>query len=90
MQNCRFRAVEGFRILFQNAKTYRKIEEIGIGTNEDLSTLKGKTGVFEERHVGLHFGLGGKKDNSIHLDLVSADNQIYFDDKVIFNQKLRF
>ncbi len=38
--------------------------------------------------MGLHFGLGGKEDNSIHLDLVSADSQIYFDDKVIFNEKL--
>lgn len=40
--------------------------------------------------MGLHFGLGGKEDNSIHLDLVSADSQIYFDDKVIFNEKLLF
>ncbi|ACJ19066.1 hypothetical protein [Coxiella burnetii] len=75
---------------FQHAKTHRKIEEIGIGTNEGLPTLKGTTGVFEERHMGLHFGLGGKEDNSIHLDLVSADSQIYFDDKVIFNEKLLF
>ena len=72
---------------FQYHDTHRKIEEIGIGTNEGLLTLKGTSGGSEERHAGLHFGLGGKKNKSIHLDLISADSQIYFDEKMIFNDK---
>lgn len=49
---------------------HSNIEEIGIGTNEGITRLHGKNASFEEKHCGIHFGLGGKEDGTFHLDMM--------------------
>ncbi len=48
----------------------RRIEELGIGTNEGVKSLYARNAGFEERHCGLHLGLGGGAKGSHHLDLI--------------------
>ena len=76
-----------FLTYLDKAPSHRNIEEIGIGTNEGLKRLYPVNAAFAERHPGLHLGLGGKEKGSIHLDLVSNDSQIYFDNQVVFNNR---
>ncbi|WP_330544161.1 hypothetical protein V0242_09175 [Aeromonas hydrophila] len=56
-----------------------KIEEFGIGTNCGVSRLYGINAGFEERHPGLHLGLGGGAIGSHHLDLIFEGGDIFFD-----------
>ena len=58
------------------------IEELGIGTNYAVK-LHGINAGFEERHVGLHLGLGGGKTGSDHLDLIFQNGSLYFDNTQI-------
>lgn len=60
-----------------------KIEELGIGTNSAVTKLYGINAGFEERHVGLHLGLGGALSGSDHLDLICQDGTLFFDEKMI-------
>lgn len=62
----------------------RVIEEFGIGTNMNVN-LHGRNASFEERHAGVHLGLGGGERASHHLDLVFSSGKLFFDDKVIFD-----
>ena len=62
----------------------RIVEEFGIGTNLNVR-LHGRNASFEERHPGLHLGLGGGERGSHHLDLVFSSGTILFDDTVIFD-----
>ena len=54
---------EGFRRDFSTYldrhPNHRRIEEFGIGTNLGIRGLYGRNAGFEERHPGLHLGLGG-------------------------------
>ncbi|MBY0345498.1 MAG: hypothetical protein K2P98_01375 [Neisseriaceae bacterium] len=60
-----------------------KVEEFGIGTNCGVSTLYGINAGFEERHPGLHLGLGGGLLGSHHMDLIFKGGEIFFDEKGI-------
>ena len=60
------------------------VEEFGIGTNMNVN-LHGRNASFEERHAGLHLGLGGGQRASHHLDLVFSAGTLLFDDKVLFD-----
>ncbi len=62
-----------------------KVEELGIGTNEGVTKLYGINAGFEERHCGLHLGLGGGAVGSHHLDLIFDSGRIYFDEQKVFD-----
>ncbi|ODN43188.1 M29 family metallopeptidase [Piscirickettsia litoralis] len=65
----------------------RRIEELGIGTNEGVIQLHGRNAGFEERHCGLHLGLGGGAMGSHHLDLIFSSGSINFDKTQVFGGK---
>ena len=62
----------------------RIVEEFGIGTNM-MVNLHGRNASFEERHAGLHLGLGGGQRTSHRLDLVFSSGKILFDDHILFD-----
>ncbi|WP_338805071.1 leucyl aminopeptidase [Xenorhabdus griffiniae] len=64
------------------------IEEFGIGTNYGVKRLYGLNAGFEERHPGLHLGLGGGAMGSHHLDLIFEGGKLFFDKKNFFHNKL--
>ncbi|MBC8950201.1 leucyl aminopeptidase [Xenorhabdus sp. TS4] len=64
------------------------IEEFGIGTNYGVKRLYGLNAGFEERHPGLHLGLGGGAMGSHHLDLIFQGGNLFFDKKKFFHKKL--
>ncbi|PHM36598.1 leucyl aminopeptidase [Xenorhabdus innexi] len=59
------------------------IEEFGIGTNCGVKGLYGLNAGFEERHPGLHLGLGGGELGSHHLDLIFQGGKLFFDNTVV-------
>lgn len=63
----------------------RRIEELGIGTNEGVSQLYARNAGFEERHCGLHLGLGGGAKGSHHLDLIFNSGTLAVDGRVLFD-----
>ena len=68
----------------------RRIEELGIGTNEGIKSLYGRNSGFEERHCGLHLGLGGGAKGSHHLDLIFSSGVLAADRKPVFNGQFAF
>ncbi|PHM39737.1 hypothetical protein Xmau_02335 [Xenorhabdus mauleonii] len=58
------------------------IEEFGIGTNCGVKRLYGLNAGFEERHPGLHLGLGGGAIGSHHLDLIVQGGTLSFDENI--------
>ncbi|WP_063551150.1 hypothetical protein [Burkholderia territorii] len=64
---------------------HRRIEEFGIGTNLGIRALYGRNAGFEERHPGLHLGLGGGANGSHHLDLIFARGTLAFDERIVFD-----
>lgn len=63
----------------------RRIEELGIGTNEGVTQLYARNAGFEERHCGLHLGLGGGAKGSHHLDLIFSSGTLAVDQQVVFD-----
>lgn len=63
----------------------RRVEELGIGTNEGVKRLYARNAGFEERHCGLHLGLGGGARGSHHLDLIFASGTLAVDEQVVFS-----
>ncbi|ATP28728.1 leucyl aminopeptidase [Chromobacterium violaceum] len=61
------------------------VAEFGIGTNCGVKGLYGLNAGFEERHPGLHLGLGGGELGSHHLDLIFSGGRLRFGDKVFFD-----
>jgi len=68
----------------------RRVEELGIGTNEGVKALYARNSGFEERHCGLHLGLGGGAKGSHHLDLIFASGVLALDDKPVFDGQFAF
>ncbi|MGC5700220.1 leucyl aminopeptidase [Pseudomonas sp. NFXW11] len=68
----------------------RRIEELGIGTNEGIKSLYGRNSGFEERHCGLHLGLGGGAKGSHHLDLIFSSGVLAVDNKPVFDGQFAF
>lgn len=68
----------------------RRIEELGIGTNEGVTQLYARNAGFEERHCGLHLGLGGGAKGSHHLDLIFSNSILAVDNRVVFNGQFTF
>ncbi|EJE8516193.1 hypothetical protein M5252_004541 [Vibrio parahaemolyticus] len=73
-----------FNTYLNKCASNRIVEEFGIGTNLNVN-LHGRNASFEERHAGLHLGLGGGERASHHLDLVFSTGKILFDERVIFD-----
>jgi hypothetical protein len=72
--------------LFLDAHTdHRVIEEFGIGTNMGVPRLYGRNAGFEERHPGLHLGLGGGAAGSHHMDLIFSRGELAFDRHTVFD-----
>ncbi|WP_062389294.1 hypothetical protein [Pseudomonas abietaniphila] len=63
----------------------RRVEELGIGTNEGVTQLYARNAGFEERHCGLHLGLGGGAKGSHHLDLIFNSGTLTVDKRVVFD-----
>ncbi|SEQ76141.1 hypothetical protein SAMN03159444_02401 [Pseudomonas sp. NFACC02] len=63
----------------------RRVEELGIGTNEGVTRLYARNAGFEERHCGLHLGLGGGAKGSHHLDLIFDSGTLSVDKRVVFD-----
>lgn len=63
----------------------RRVEELGIGTNEGVTRLYARNAGFEERHCGLHLGLGGGAKGSHHLDLIFNSGRLAVDKRVVFD-----
>lgn len=68
----------------------KQIIEVGLGTNEGISTLYGRSAPFEERFCGLHLGFGGEAPGSLHCDFIFDQCSIYFDNQLIFDRGYRF
>ncbi|MGH8330286.1 MAG: leucyl aminopeptidase [Pseudomonas fluorescens] len=68
----------------------RRIEELGIGTNEGVKALYARNAGFEERHCGLHLGLGGGAKGSHHLDLIFSGGVLALDDEPVFDGRFVF
>ncbi|MDR8100034.1 leucyl aminopeptidase, partial [Burkholderia cenocepacia] len=64
---------------------HRRIEDFGIGTNLGIRGLYGRNAGFEERHPGLHLGLGGGENGSHHLDLIFARGTLSLDERIVFD-----
>ncbi|AOK13081.1 TPA: leucyl aminopeptidase [Burkholderia vietnamiensis] len=74
-----------FAAYLERHDNHRRIEEFGIGTNLGIRALYGRNAGFEERHPGLHLGLGGGANGSHHLDLIFARGTLAFDERIVFD-----
>ncbi|KGM29519.1 leucyl aminopeptidase (aminopeptidase T) [Photorhabdus luminescens] len=74
-----------FNLYLNHNHGNRIVEEFGIGTNTGVKALYGRNAGFEERHPGLHLGLGGGVKGSHHLDLIFSGGKIAFDQTVFFD-----
>lgn len=79
---------DDFSLYLNRCEGNRFIQEFGIGTNTHVN-LHGRNASFEERHSGVHLGLGGGERASHHLDLVFSSGTLIFDDRVIFDGAFR-
>ncbi|PKH23827.1 leucyl aminopeptidase [Enterobacterales bacterium CwR94] len=80
---------DDFNLYLNRCEGNRVVEEFGIGTNMHVN-LHGRNASFEERHAGVHLGLGGGQRASHHLDLVFSSGKLLFDDHVIFDGEFNF
>lgn len=76
---------QDFLLYLNNNEGNRIVEEYGIGTNSGVRKLYGRNAGFEERHTGLHLGLGGGRKGSHHLDMIFSAGKIFADDQLIFD-----
>jgi len=67
----------------------KQIIEVGLGTNEGISRLYGRSATFEERFCGMHFGFGGEVPGSMHCDFIFDQCTIHFDEKLVFDGQYR-
>jgi hypothetical protein len=62
--------------LFADDDRYRKIHELGFGTNAACRPLRMGNFFGDERHPGVHFGLGLGRHLSYHIDIVCPDTTV--------------
>ncbi len=80
------RLITDFKKYIQYNTSNATVEEVGIGTNYAVK-LRGINAGFEERHVGLHLGLGGGKSGSDHLDLIFQSGSLFFNETLIIKNE---
>ena len=71
--------LDAMKKLFEEDERYRKIHEIGLGTNTHCSPLVLDNFFPNERFPGVHFGLGLGGYTPYHHDLVCDDIDILFE-----------
>lgn len=76
---------QDFTAYLDRHENHRRIEEFGIGTNLGIKGLYGRNAGFEERHPGLHLGLGGGAQGSHHLDLIFSRGTLALDERIVFD-----
>jgi hypothetical protein len=64
-------------LLFESDPRYRKVHEIGFGTNRQCGQMIAANFFPNERWPGVHFGLGLGGHTSFHLDLACVDLDVY-------------
>lgn len=69
---------------YENFSYYLKYQ-----LSEGITKLFGKNASFEEKHCGIHFGLGGKADNTFHLDMMMRHSIFKFDDQLAYDGAYR-
>lgn len=72
-------ALDAFRRLFAADERYRKIHEIGLGTNRVCRPLRQSNFFANERFPGAHFGLGLGGYTNFHIDLVCTEVKVDFE-----------
>lgn len=73
-----------------------RVGEVGFGTNEKFKGFVNFCSHINERHPGLHLGLGTPTQTAkcldwscpLHMDIIPNDSEIYFDDALIFSKGL--
>jgi len=75
-------AARALAVLFARDVRYRKIHEVGFGTNACCRPLRSGNFFANERYPGLHLGIGLGGYTDFHIDLVCADVEVdaMFDD----------
>jgi hypothetical protein len=69
--------LDAFVRLLATEPRYRKIHEIGFGTNRLCARLERSNFFPNERYPGVHFGLGLGGFTQFHLDLVCTDIEVF-------------
>jgi hypothetical protein len=65
--------------LFAEDERYRKVHEIGFGTNPVCAELRAGNFFPNERHPSLHLGLGLGGHTDYHIDLVLSEMDVKFE-----------
>lgn len=79
---------------FFEIKNADRVGEVGFGTNEGITEWVDFVSHINERHPGLHLGLGSPTQpvskvgwsSPLHLDLILDDCSIRFDDALVFSE----
>jgi hypothetical protein len=71
--------LESLKRLFKQDDRYRKIQEIGLGTNSVCRRLRPYNFFANERYPGVHFGIGLGAHTSFHIDLVCIKTHVFAD-----------
>ncbi|GAB2890883.1 hypothetical protein GCM10027093_27450 [Paraburkholderia jirisanensis] len=59
------------------------------GADRHFDQIGGRNAGFDERHCGLHLGLGGGAKGSHHLDLIFDSGTLQFDERIVFDGQYR-
>lgn len=62
--------------LFDEHPEYRKVHEIGFGTNANCQPLRGDLFFPDERYPGVHFGIGLGEYLPFHIDMVCPETDV--------------
>jgi hypothetical protein len=65
--------------LFEKNARYRKIHEIGFGTNPNCKALVAGNFFANERYPGVHLGIGLGGHTDFHIDLVCTEVEVVFE-----------
>lgn len=72
-------SAEALDALFLTDDRYRKIHELGLGTNVACRPLRTGNYFPNERYPGVHLGIGLGGHTDFHIDLVSTDTRVEFE-----------
>lgn len=90
---CADQLTAGILNKFFEIKNADRVGEVGFGTNEGITEWVDFVSHINERHPGLHLGLGSPSQpvskvgwsSPLHLDLILDDCSIWFDDALVFS-----
>ncbi|MCV7199786.1 hypothetical protein [Mycobacterium angelicum] len=90
--SCADPLIAGILNNFFEVENADRVGEVGFGTNEGITEWVDFVSHINERHAGLHLGLGSPTQPKtkvgwsapLHLDLILDDCSIWFDDALVF------